>query len=230
MAAKVKKAKTVDKWRKKKYFSILAPKVFQERELGQALAYEPASIKGRRVTSTLMVLTGNMKKQDINVTFTVEKVQGDTAFTRADKYEVAPAALKRKVRRQKDRIDESFQCVTKDNRLVRIKPMVLTAIKTSRLVKAALRKDLMRFLLNYARKTDYDSLFMDVVNEKLQREILGRCKKIVPTRFVIIRVLKYLGEQKSVSAAQSAVEEKPGKKQEEVKQAEPKAEAPAAEA
>ncbi len=235
MAAKAKKGKTVDKWRKKKYFTILAPKVFQERELGQALAYEPASMEGRSVTTNLMVLTGNMKKQDINVTFKVDRVKGDTAFTRVDKYEVAPAGLKRKVRRQKDRIDESFQCVTKDNKLVRLKPMILTAIKTSRLVRSALRKHVTQFLRVYVRKVDYDSLVMDVVNEKLQREILGRCKKIVPTRFVIIRVLKYVGEQKpsakplAGSVGETSAPEKPVKK-EEGKAAEPKSEAPAAEA
>jgi ribosomal protein S3AE len=44
MAVKSKKGKTVDKWRKKKYFPVLAPKIFQERELGRALAYDSASL------------------------------------------------------------------------------------------------------------------------------------------------------------------------------------------
>ncbi|MBW2963992.1 hypothetical protein KY363_00895 [Candidatus Woesearchaeota archaeon] len=194
MAPKSKKGKTVDKWRKKRYFSILAPKLFQERELGKSLAYEPGALQGRLLTANLMVLTGNIKRQEINMTFRVAAVKGDTAYTEIHKYEISPAAIKRKVRRHKDRLDESFQCVTKDNKLIRIKPLVLTAVKTSRTVRAALRKAVIQFMINAIRRTDYDTLVLDIINEKLQREVSKSVKKICPVRSVNIRVLKYMGE------------------------------------
>jgi len=212
MAVKAKKVKTIDKWRKKRYFSILAPNIFQERELGNAMAYESASLKGRAIETNLMVLTGNVKKQDINITFKVVSVKGDTAFTFIDKYEVSPAAIKRKVRRGRDRLDESFQCVTKDNRIVRIKPLIITGVKTSRSVKAALRKETIQFIINSIRRVDYDTLILDILNEKLQRETANRIRQILPIRFVDIRVLKYIGEQKSAmgaAPAEAAVEERP---------------------
>jgi len=226
MAVKAKKVKGVDKWRKKKYYSILAPKLFQERELGQTIAYDPSSLKGRRVTTNLMALTGNIKKQHVNMTFAVERVQGDTGFTRVHQYTVVPAALKRKVRRQRDRIDESFQCVTKDNKIIRIKPLVVTAVKTSRSVKSDLRNKLLQLVINAVRKLDYDSLVMDIVNDKFQRDIAGYIRKIVPTRSVDIRVMKYIGEQKGVTVekpAEEKVEEKPAEvpKKEEAKKPEP---------
>jgi small subunit ribosomal protein S3Ae len=211
MAVKPKKGKTVDKWRKKKYFTVLAPKVFQERELGQSIAYDSASLEGRYVKTNLMMLTGNIKKQHVNITFKVIRVQGDTAFTMVDAYAVAPSAIKRRVRRQRDRIDESFQCVTKDNRIVRIKPLVLTRIKTSRSVKSALRNALLQYVVNFVRKVDYDSLVMDVIHEKFQKSIVNAVGKIVPIRFVDIRSMKYLGEQKgaSVEAQPETPEVKP---------------------
>ena len=211
MAAKPKKGKGVDKWRKKKYFSILAPKLFQERELGQTMAYDPGALQGRRMNSNLMMLLGNIKKQHINMTFVVEKVQGDTGFTRVHKYEVLPAAIKRKVRRQRDRLDESFTCVTKDNKIVRIKPLVVTHIKTSRSVKSDLRNKMIQFVMNSIRKLDYDSLVMALINDKLQRDIAQHIRKIVPVRSVDIRVMEYVGEQKGVAVDTS---EAPGKKAE----------------
>ena len=156
MAAKTKKGKGVDKWRKKKYFPILAPKVFQERELGQTMAYEPGALHGRCVTANLMMLLGNIKKQHINITFMVNKVQGDTGLTIVQKYEIIPAAIKRKVRRQRDRIDESFRCVTKDGKVVQMKPLVITAVTTSNSVKSDLRKKLLGFITNTAKKLDYE--------------------------------------------------------------------------
>jgi len=200
MAAKPKKGKTVDKWRKKKFYSILAPKIFQERELCQAIAYDPTSLDGRTLKVNLMPLTGNIRKQDINMTFRVNKVQGDTASTYVYKYEISPAAIKRRVRRMRDRLDESFTVVTKDNKVARIKPLTITGIKTSKSVKTALRKEMIRFIISTARKIDFDTLVMDVVNDKFQKDIARHCNHIVPIRFVNIRMLQYVKEQKPAAA------------------------------
>ena len=197
MAKSSKKVKTIDKWRKKKFYSLFAPKLFQERELGQSAAYEPTNLLGRRVPVNLMVLTGNVKKQHINVTFKVVKVQGDSAYTDISKYEIVAAAIKRKVRRQKDRIDNSFKAVTKDNKLVRIKPMIITVSKTSRAVRSELRKALKRFLTNFMAKNDYDSLMNDIINEKLQKEAKFSLSKIAPLRSIDIRSLILLKQEAS---------------------------------
>jgi small subunit ribosomal protein S3Ae len=194
MAAKTKKVKTVDKWRKKRYFSLLAPKILQERELGQTMAYEPGELQGRCITTNLMVLTDNIKKQHINVTFRVVKVLGDTGFTMVEKYEVVPAAIKRKVRRMRDRLDDSFLCVTKDNKLVRMKPMAVTAGYTSRVVKSKVRRIMMQHILTAVRKSDYDSLVVDVVNDQFQKGLWGVLNKITPLRSIDVRVMKYMGD------------------------------------
>ncbi len=217
MAAKIKKGKGVDKWRKKKYFTILAPRVFQERELGQTMAYEPGALKDRRLTANLMVLLGNIKKQHVNITFVVDKVQGDTGRTRVQRYEVVQAALKRKVRRQRDRLDDSFKCVTRDNKLVQIKPLVITVVRTSSSVKADLRKKLVSLIKIAVKKMDYDSLVMELINDKFQRDLSHVLRKIVPIRSVDIRVMNYLGEQGGEPAAEkpaSVVEVKPEAKKE----------------
>jgi len=194
MAAKIKKGKVLDKWRRKRYFSMLAPKIFQERELGQTMAYEPNELQGRCISTNLMMITGNIKRQHINMTFRVNKVQGDTAFTIVDKYEIVPAAIKRKVRRQKDRIDSSFQCVTKDNKLIRMKPMLITSSKVSKAVRAALRKAMVQAVLSLVRANDYDTVIIDMISEKLQRDIWGAINRISPVKSVDIRVMKYIGE------------------------------------
>jgi small subunit ribosomal protein S3Ae len=213
MAVKPKKGKAVDKWRKKRYFSVLAPKIFQEREIGQTIAYDASSLNGRPINTNLMVITGNIKKQQINITFKINKVQGDTAYTMVEQYAVSPSAIKRKIRRQRERVDESLQCVTKDNKIVRIKPLLITRVKASRSVLSVLRNALLRFVLDSVRKTDYDSLVMDIINEKFQKNVANTLSKIAPVRFVDIRMMKYLGEQEA--AVEAPTEEKVEEKVEE---------------
>ena len=200
MAAKPKKSKTIDKWRKKKYFSVLAPKLFQERELGHAMAYDSTSLKGRLIKTNLMMITGNIKKQHVNITFKINKVQGDTAFTIVQQYDVSPSSIKRKIRRQRDRVDESFKCVTKDNKVLRMKPLLITRIKTSRSVLSALRKAAVQSIVDSVKKADYDALVMDIINERFQKNISNSLSKIVPVRFVDIRIMSYLGENDASSA------------------------------
>lgn len=229
MAKKVKKTKTVDKWRKKRYFSLFAPKQFQERELGQSIAYGPDELMGRRVSSNLMILTGNVKKQNINITFRVNKVKGDSAYTMIDQYSVAPAAIKRKVRRQKDRIDESIKLVTKDNISVRIKPLIITVNKVSNSVTTALRSAAIKYMEKYIGETNYDQFVNDLIIEKFQRELRGSLSKLTPVKSVDVRVMKCLGESKKSSVEKEDVKVAPEEKTE-VKEEKPetKAEEPEA--
>jgi len=194
MAVKPKKGKTIDKWRKKKYFTVLAPKVFNERELGQSIAYDAAALEGRPVRTNLMMLTGNIKKQNIAITFRINKVQGDTAYTRVHQYHVMPSAIKRKVRRDRDRVDDSFQCVTRDNKVIRIKPLVVTRVKTSRSVKAAVRSAMLQYMIDYIRKMDYDTLIGELIIDKFQKNISRALVKIIPIKIVDIRIMKFIGE------------------------------------
>ncbi|MFC1741651.1 hypothetical protein ACFL3V_03895 [Nanoarchaeota archaeon] len=226
MAPKSKKGKTVDKWRKKKYFSVVAPKVFQERELGQTLAYDSNSIKGRSMTANLMALTGNMRKQEVAITFNIYKVQGDTGYTMVEKYAITPSAIKRKVRRMRDRVDESFTCVTKDNRITRLKPLVITQVKTSKSVKCALRKRLIQFVINSVRKMEYEYLVNDIINEKLQREIARMLNKIVPIKFVYMRQMQLIGDQEGTAETATETPAEPAKEEPKKEVPVEKAEAP----
>ncbi len=196
MAKPAKKVKTIDKWRKKKFFPVLAPKAFQQRELGQSAAYESSSLLGRSVTLNLMVLTGNIKKQHINITFQVEKVQGDSAYTMFTKYDMVSAAIKRKVRRYKDRIDDSFTAVTKDKKEVRLKPMVVTLNRTSRAVRSEVRKHIKKYFITHLAKMDYETLVSNVISESIQKDAKNLLNKVTPLRSVDVRSLKYLGEKK----------------------------------
>ena len=201
MAKVSKKVKTADKWRKKKFYPVFAPKLFQQRELGQAAAYEATTLLGRSLSLNLMVLTGNIKKQHINVTFTVNKVQGDSAYTGVTGYEMVAAAIKRKVRRHKDRVDDSFKAGTKDDKVVRIKPMVITVNKTSKAVRSDVRRHLKRFFLISIKKLDYETLINNTIIESIQREAKAYLNKITPLRSVDIRSLKFLGEAKKAPSA-----------------------------
>ena len=91
---KAASSKTIDSWKKKKWYMLLAPEAFNHFELGETPANMPDEVEGRTVISNLMVLTGNSKRQNTNVIFRVTKVQGDKAYTEFINYQMAPASIK----------------------------------------------------------------------------------------------------------------------------------------
>lgn len=187
MAKIRKQVKTVDKWKKKKWFTLIAPKTFQERPLGQTCSSDPDLLKGRTISVNLMSLTGNMKKQNMNVKFEVFESQGEKALTHVKKIDLVPAFLKRKVRRRRDRIDASFICKTKDEKHIRIKPMLITLSKSSRSVQTELKKRLLAYMIKTINETNYDDLMNDIVNYKFQRNIKQNLRKTFPVLDAEIR-------------------------------------------
>ena len=125
--------KTVQKTikvKKKKWYPILAPRTFNESVIGETPATDAESIVGKIVSANLMNLTGDMKKQNINMKFVVTEIKGDHAHTETSRYQMIPALIKQLVRRRRDRIDDSIICKTKDNKIINIKPIILTRSNT----------------------------------------------------------------------------------------------------
>lgn len=197
MAKVQTRLKVADKWKRKKWYHLITPKVFGEQVVGETPANTPESVKGRTIDVNLMMLTGNIKTQNVNITFEVTNVQGGNAFTEVKRFELQQASIKRRVRRRKDKLDDSFICVTKDNRVIRLKPLIITNSKTSQSMKARLRKTTMVNLQRSIRTVDYDTLVIDLVNFKLQKDIRNMLHKTFPVKAFEIRMLETVKEDKN---------------------------------
>ncbi|MBI4739551.1 hypothetical protein HY772_08505 [Candidatus Woesearchaeota archaeon] len=196
MAKAPVRLKVADKWKRKKWFHLITPKVFGEQVVGETPADSPEAVKGRTVEVNLMMLTGNIKTQNIYLTFEVTNVQGANAYTELKRFELQQASIKRRVRRRKDKLDDSFVCITKDNRVIRLKPLMITNSKTSQSMKARLRRITMINLQRSIRTVDYDTLIMDLVNYKLQKDIRNMLHKTFPVKAFEIRMLETVKDEK----------------------------------
>lgn len=197
-------------WKKKRWYRLIAPEMFKNAVIGETPAYNPDDVQNRFIKVNLMHLTRNIKDQNTNVKFQVEKVAGDQALTFFKSYEIVPASIKRFVRRRSNRIDESLIMVTADKKKIRIKPMLITYNQAKGSQLQALRKIVKSTLLGYISKTNYNNLVQDIVTKKLQREIRERAKKIYPIKICEIRTLKLEGVEKGTKQVEEKkAEEKP---------------------
>lgn len=178
--------------KKRKWYILLASKEFNSVEIGDTLSSDPGLLINRTVEVNLAFLTNDMKKQNMRVTFKVTKLEEDGAHTELVKYELITAFLKRLVKRDRSKIEDSFLAKTKDDINVRIKPLIVTKNETNGIIESKLRNEIRDFLIKSIKTIDYNELFMSIINHGLQNSLRDNIKKIYPIASSEIRILEKL--------------------------------------
>jgi ribosomal protein S3AE len=191
--AKEKKDST-QSWTKKTWYQIYSRKSLNEAFLGESLAFQPHDLFGKLIGVNLMNLTGDLKKQHITVKFKIQEYKDNKLYADPFAMIISPSAIKRHVRRGKDRLDDSFFLKSKDNILLRVKPLIVTKTNTKSSVLKLIRKVCYQALSLYISKNDIETIFKDAMSLKLHSTIRGNITKIYPLRLFEI---KYLGIEES---------------------------------
>lgn len=189
MAAEKKKAKVVDKWKRKSWYSVLAPEMFEGKEIGQIIASDEKTLQNRVLRIGLAELTGTLGQASAYTTlnFRVSEVKGKTAYTKLIGHELSRAYIKTLVRRRRSKVSDVVDVTTKDGVNLRVKAVVLTASKASGNVKTALRHAVAEETIRLAKEMDFPVLAQEIIFGKFGVRIFNRIKKIAPIRRVEIR-------------------------------------------
>ncbi|MBU1975848.1 MAG: hypothetical protein KKG59_05580 [Nanoarchaeota archaeon] len=188
----VRQATPKAKRKKKQWITIVAPKLMNNIPLGECYTYDPQLIIGRTVTLNYMTLTGEARKQHLNVGFKTISVADGKAITEIMHYYIIPASLKRFVRKGREKVDDSFVIKTKDDRYVRIKPMLITNARTNKSVITNLRKTTKKLVQNVVSEYSYDKLVEEILTYKLQKYLRDCLHKVYPIKICEIRDFKAL--------------------------------------
>jgi small subunit ribosomal protein S3Ae len=190
MAIAAKGTRLIDVWRQKKWYKILSPALFGNREIGETVALEESMLKGRTLNVSMMLVTGDTKKQNLSCIFEITGIKNGSCETQLKKLEIAPSSVRRMVRKGKERIDMSFLCATKDGQIVRVKPFALTVSQTGNAVLTHLRKMAEDIIRIEVSKVTFDTLIQDIVSAKLQKVVRQRLNKIYPLKTMEIRAVE----------------------------------------
>lgn len=178
--------------KKRKWYKILGSQEFNRPEIGETLSSNPNLILNKRTQVYLNSLTNDPKNQNIKLIFSVNKIENDIAYSELVRYELVPAFIRRVVKRDRDKIDDSFIAETKDNLKVRIKPIVMTRNVAKGIIVTKLRKEIRENLLRNIKTFDYSELLMNTINHSIQNSLRDSIKKIYPIASCEIRILEKL--------------------------------------
>ena len=165
---------------------MLAPKIFNQIEVGETLGVEDQLI-GRTIQVLVSDLTGDSRKTHIKLNLRVSGIESGKAVTQIKELELLRGYMRSIIRRRSNKIEETIDVTTRDNAKVRVKPLVLTARLCTSGQETAIRKIIRQLVEDSAKQRTFDAFMLDLVSEKLPKDIRQAITKIYPIKNAEIR-------------------------------------------
>jgi len=185
-------AKTIDKWKRKKWFKIFAPDLFEKREIGETPAEKPELVMGRVIKVNIRTLTGQIKKAHIEAFLKIDNVQGLNASTEVVGMRVKPDTMRRVVRRRNSKIDFVQDEMTKDGKKVRVKSTVVCMKKIERAKETLIRNRLKEELAKLCASKSRDELINEAIFGNALNALYISLKNIAGIKRVEIMEIRQL--------------------------------------
>ncbi|MFP4523540.1 MAG: hypothetical protein ACOCQQ_01525 [Candidatus Nanoarchaeia archaeon] len=189
MAPKTRKT-SQPKTKKKVWYPIHAPQIFAETLIGETYVNDSQLVQGKYVTANLSTLVRKMRKQNVNVHFRVKELTDGKAKTQVIGYSLINSAIKRMVRRGRDKITDSFLAKTKEGKILRVKPLVVTLNKGTKSMQTAIRLETRRYIREELFSKEVPQIFDDIVNGNLQKGLKKSLLIFAPLKSVDFRIVR----------------------------------------
>jgi len=180
-----RKTRVKDKWREKRWITVLAPDSFNNVPLAHIPITDDKNAVGRVIEVTLYdILKGDQSQHQYKIFFQINKIQGDSATTIFKKYEYAKEFLRSIVRRGSSKINFIVEAKTKDGFIFRLKLIILThrQLNTSR--KHALRLIARDIIDKTIPQMTIDQFVQATCYGKINSDIMAATKKLIRIRHV----------------------------------------------
>lgn len=191
--ARQKTARVKDKWREKKWVTVLAPSAFNNVPIAYIPITDDTNAIGRVIEVTLFdIVKGDPSQHQFKLYFQINKVNGETATTIFKRYEYAKEFLRSLVRRGSSLISFIGDYKTKDGNIFRIKIIALTQKKLNTSRKHALRLIARDVMSKTIPEMTIEQFIQATAFGKINSDIMAAVKKIIHVRHVGIEKAKII--------------------------------------
>jgi small subunit ribosomal protein S3Ae len=178
----------------KQWYKVISPEMFGRSPVGETVANDPERVVGRVIETTLGDLTNNFSKQNTKLRFRVDRVAGDSAYTKFVGHEMTTDYIRSLVKRRTSRIDAIVDVTTTDGYQVRVKPSCFTVKRARANQVKSIREISKQVILQKASGLDLNQLIQEVVLGKLSLDIYKEAKMVYPLRRVEVRKTEIVTE------------------------------------
>ncbi len=177
--------KTIDAWKMKQWYSVVAPKFLGEVHTTLTIpATDEATLLNRVISIPMKEITRDMAHIYISVRLKVSEVKGKSAFTKFIGHSLAREYISTLVRRRRDALELHIPLKSKDGVEFQLSSLVVTNGTCSGRQKKLLRNTLAEELKKKSAACDFGEFIRLILFQHLAGEIQAKLSKIYPLKRV----------------------------------------------
>ncbi|MFQ3318292.1 MAG: small subunit ribosomal protein S3Ae [Natronomonas sp.] len=188
----------------KRWYTVMAPEMFDRAELGETPADEPDQVYDRTIQTTLGELENDPSENNTKLTFQINDVGSDAAYTEFVQHELTRDYLRSLTRRGTSKIDAFVTVLTTDDYRVQVQPVAYTTKSADHSQERAIRKLMVDLVEEAAEERTFEGLVESIVEGRLSSAIYNEAKTIYPLRRVEVQKTRVEAHPEEVAAEEAA--------------------------
>ena len=177
-----------DKWKAKRWYSIRAPRnPWSFKVIGETLAEEEDMLIGRPYEIMQNELDGDFSKMHVKIKFRINEVVGNDALTEFVGHDVQKDHVRRQIRRDRGKIDDTIDVVTDDGYFIRIKPFIVTRSRIKGSQKHETRTVARNVVIKFCSAATWIAVQNALMDGSLEESVSEAVSKVQPVRSVFFR-------------------------------------------
>jgi small subunit ribosomal protein S3Ae len=188
----------------KRWYTVMAPETFDRAELGETPADEPEQVYDRTVETTLGELQDDPSENNTKLTFQVNDVGSDAAYTEFVQHELTRDYLRSLTRRGTSKVDAFVTVLTTDDYRLQVQPVAYTTKSADRSQEQAIREKMVELVEEAAAERTFEGLIESIVEGRLSSAIYNEAKTIYPLRRVEVQKTRLEAHPEEVAAEEEA--------------------------
>ena len=188
----------------KRWYTVMAPEIFDRAELGETPADELEQVYDRTVETTLGELEDDPSENNTKLTFQVTDVGSDAAYTEFVLHELTRDYLRSLTRRGTSKVDAFVTVLTTDDYRLQVQPVAYTTKSADRSQEQAIRETMVELVEEAADERTFEGLIESIVEGRLSSAIYNEAKTIYPLRRVEVQKTRLEAHPEEVAAEEEA--------------------------
>ena len=176
----------------KEWYTLIAPKIFGEKVLGETPVGDPKSINNRVISASITTLMNDPSKYYFKLNFKVDEVKEKNAYMKFWGLEILRDYISRMIRHGVLRIDNSVVVTTRDDVKLRVKTITLTNRKAKKKIEILLRKFIKEKINKGVSKYTLDDFIKKILDDSFKRSVISEGSKIYPVYNFEVRKIERL--------------------------------------
>ena len=184
----------------KRWYTVMAPEIFDRAELGETPADDPEQVYDRTIETTLGDLQNDPSENNTKLTFQINDVGSDAAYTEFVQHELTRDYLRSLTRRGTSKVDAFVTVLTTDDYRLQVQPVAYTTKNADRSQEQATREKMVELVEEAAADRTFEGLVDSIVEGRLSSTIYNEAKTIYPLRRVEVQKTRLEAHPEEVAA------------------------------